>query len=344
MKKPVLSSLAPSLRPALALKALALTAGLALAGQAQAQTQVYQHWPLKASAQDSAAVRAGVTASTPTLKRLVVSDGSATANARPYSSIYGQAIAPVAVGTGWSSSLTPPGPGGTLKRTFYEQFTVTAAAGQTVRADSLILTAGFLGTASGTNLGVVYSLTNFTTADSTSGNITGGKGPAGVLPATANGSFATPIGLLQVPGGSVSSNTYRLALNGTTGITLNAGQALTIRVYFSCSSTGASARFALLKDVIVKSRQTVASSRSRNVLQLAAYPNPTQDQLQILHPATPKAGAVTVYSATGRQVAAFATQAGTTATSLPLAKLPAGIYLVEYQNGLDRMTSRIVKE
>lgn len=316
-----------------------LTAGL-LATQAQAQTQVYQHWPLKASATDSAAVRStGINASTPTLKRLVVSDGSATANARPYSALYGQAIAPAALGANWGTSAG--GPGGSLKRTFYEQFTVTAASGATVRADSLIITAGFLTTASSTNMGVVYSRSNFT-SDST--DVSGGKGPNGVFTGSITGGFTGPVALQQVATGSPNTNTYRMALNGATGVTLNAGQTLTIRVYVSCSSTGANSRFALFKDVIVKSRQTVTATRNRNTALLAAYPNPVQDQLRVQHTAATQPGSLTVYSATGRRVAEFSTQPGSSATTLPLGGLPTGIYLVQYQNGTERLTSRIVKQ
>lgn len=316
-----------------------LAAGL-LTTQAHAQTQVYQHWPLKASAADSAAVRStGINASTPTLKRLVVSDGSATANARPYSALYGQAIAPAAVGANWGTAAG--GPGGSLKRGYYEQFTVTAATGATVRADSLIITAGFLTTASSTNMGVVYSRSNFV-SDST--DVTGGKGPTGAFSGAVTGGFAGPVALAQVATGSPNTNTYRLALAGATGVTLNAGQTLTIRVYFSCSSTGANSRFALVKDVIVKSRQTVTGTRNRNTALLAAYPNPVQDQLQVQHPAAQQAGSLTVYSATGRRVAEFSTRPGSSATTLPLSGLPTGIYLVQYQNGAERLTSRIVKE
>ncbi|GAB2963293.1 hypothetical protein GCM10027048_35230 [Hymenobacter coalescens] len=342
MKKTLLTNLANLLPAHSAAQATALVFGLALAGQAQAQTQVYQHWPLKASAQDSAAVRsAGVTASTPTLRRLVVSDGSALAAARPYSALYGQAIAPQAPGAGWGTAAG--GPGGTLKRVYYEQFTVTAAAGQTVRADSVLVTAGFLTTDSNTNMAVVYSRSGFV-SDST--DVTGGKGPAGTLPATNTGGFLTPVSLLRIPGNTVNNNNYRFALNGANGVTLTAGQTLTVRLYFSCSSTGTNSRFALVKDVIVKSRQAVVTAGRplAAIKPLTAFPNPVQNELQLQHPATKAAGSVAVYSATGSRVAHFATQPNTSATVLPLSGLPQGIYLVEYSDGQQRLTSRIVKQ
>ena len=44
---------------------------------------------------------------------------------------------------------------------------------------------------------------------------------------------------------------YRLALNGATGVTLTAGQTLTVRLYFSCGS-GSAGRYGKLKDVFFK--------------------------------------------------------------------------------------------
>ncbi|QHJ07061.1 T9SS type A sorting domain-containing protein [Hymenobacter busanensis] len=329
MKKHVLSAVA-----------VALLSSLGLA--AQAQTQVFQQWPMTRNNQDSAAVRSGVTASAPTLRKFVVSDGSATATVPAYSNLVGQAIAPQAVGTGWSSNATPPGTGSSLKRTFYEQFTVTAAAGSTVRADSVILTAGFLGTASGTNMGVVYSRSSFT-ADST--DVTGGKGPNGVFSGVVTGGFAGPVALAQVSTGAPNTNTYRLALNGATGVTLNAGQTLTIRVYFSCSSSGAAARFALLKNVIVKSRQAVVSAtKPLDKVALGIYPNPTQNNVVVSHPVSKAAATIAVYAADGRKVASFVALPNAERTNLNIGSLTNGIYLVEYTNDRQRSVSKIVKE
>jgi len=345
MSKYLLAGSDNTLRRWLALAALATAASL---GQASAQTAtpVYQHWTLKASDRDSAAVRsAGIVATTPTFRRLVVSDGSAAATVRPYSALHGQALAPLAGGGGWSSNSTPPGPGSTLKRWLYQQFTVRAAAGSTVRADSLILNAGFLGTASGTNLGVAYSTSGFAT-DSVeiSG---GGKGPAGPLTGATNGSFTAPVALLQIPLTSPNNNTYRLALNGANGVTLNGGQTLTIRLYYSCSSSGATARFALVRDVIVKSRQAVVTS-TRGIAKassgLQVYPNPVQNRLTVAHPGAKTSGSITVFSATGQKAAYVTPQPGTTSTEVDLSRLTNGIYLVEYRNGNERVTGRVVKE
>ncbi len=47
------------------------------------------------------------------------------------------------------------------------------------------------------------------------------------------------------------TSSYRLALNGSAGITLISGQILTIRLYFSCGSSSAG-RYGKVKDVFIK--------------------------------------------------------------------------------------------
>jgi len=93
-------------------------------------------------------------------------------------------------------------------------------------------------------LAIVYSKSGFTTNDST--DVTGGVDQSN---ASVTGSFTTPIALANQTGGP--TNFYRLALNGSTGVTITSGQTLTIRLYFSCGSTG-TPRYAMLKNVIVK--------------------------------------------------------------------------------------------
>nr|GFC59290.1 hypothetical protein [Tanacetum cinerariifolium] len=90
-----------------------------------------QWWPMARNAQDSAAVRSPqLAASTATLRKFVVSSGSAAATIPPYSSRYGQAFAPNADG-GWTTAVG--GNGSNLNRTYYEQFTVTAGSTGAVR-------------------------------------------------------------------------------------------------------------------------------------------------------------------------------------------------------------------
>ncbi|GAA4371792.1 hypothetical protein GCM10023186_00650 [Hymenobacter koreensis] len=211
-----------------------------------AVSEVLQWWPMTVNNQDSVAVRSSaVTASTSVLRNLYVSNGTTVPAIRAYSAKFGQAFGTTANGDGsWGTAVG--GPGGNLSRKFYEQFTVTAAAGRSLRLDSLLLTSAFYNTASNTKLAVVYSLSGFV-ADSA--DVTGGRGPAGGLLSTANGGFTTPILLANQTGGP--TNTYRLALAGATGVTLAAGQTVTIRLYFSCgsSSTG---RYAMLRNVVAK--------------------------------------------------------------------------------------------
>ncbi|MCA8833392.1 pectinesterase family protein [Hymenobacter pini] len=299
---------------------------------------VLQQWPLTASAADDATVRsAALTASTPTLKRLYVSNGTTVATVPAYSATFGQALGVTSNGDG-SWGTASGGPGGNLSRKYYEQFTITAAAGQSVRLDSLLLSAGFYNTSSGTKLAVVYSRSNFT-ADSV--DVTGGTGPGGALAAAANGAFATPIVLANQVNGL--TNRYHLALNGATGLNLATGQTLTVRLYFSCGSSSAG-RYSLLQNVVVKGNRTTATSTlSARELALAVYPNPTTGQLWLQHPAT--AGAqVQVVALDGRVVARYEVRPVTTSTAIPLAGLAAGTYLVRYQSGTEQRTALVEKQ
>lgn len=209
---------------------------------------VIQQWDLTVNNQDNVAVRAvGLTATTPTLVRLNLSNGTQVPAVAAYSTLYGQAIAPSAAGDGmWTTASG--GSGGNLNRTLYEQFTITPYVNYSVRVDSILALMGYYGTTSNTKLAVAYSKSNFVT-DSFS--VTGGRDLSGTtLPGTANGAFITPI---VVAANSNSGNTslYALALNAGNGVVVNAGETLTIRIYFSCGSTSAG-RYAVVKNVQVK--------------------------------------------------------------------------------------------
>ena len=235
-----------------------LLGGVALAGSAQAQSStVLKEWSMRVSNQDSALIRsAAITASASTFRNLVVSDGTTVANYPPYSARNGQAFGATAAGQ-WGTSAG--GPGGTLSRVHYEQFTVTTAAGRTARIDSIVLNSCFYNTSSNTKLGVVYSLSNFV---SDSSDVSAGVGQLStttgsvVLPATANGGFNNPAALFNSTTGNPYR--YRFALNGATGVALAAGQTLTIRLYYSCGSSSAG-RYAVLRDVLVKGAATSAA-------------------------------------------------------------------------------------
>lgn len=293
-----------------------------------------QWWPMTRNNQDSTTVRAnGVAASVPTLRKMAVSSGSAAATLAPYSSRYGQAIAPLAEGS-WLSS--GGGNGSNLNHVYYEQFTVSPSGTSPVRVDSVLLKNYVTGSTSNTKLAVVWSRSNFV---SDSADVTGGKGPAGNLLSTANGGFTTPI---FTTGGNA---TYRLAFAGATGTMLQPGQRLTFRMYFSCGSTATAARFAVLKDIIVKGESlVVTSSRNAKTSLLQLYPNPTATQSLLVHPAAARDASVTVYSALGQVVATVPCVAGSQQTLLNLERLAAGHYLVRYSSGSQQASLSMHKD
>jgi hypothetical protein len=335
------------------LAGFALLAAMVVSEQASAQTPGFVQWTLDANNQDNPAVRsAGLIGNPATFKRLTLSDGQVPTGAgafAPYTAGIGQAFAPLSNGGGWSSTPTAPtpaGPGANPRRTFYEQFTATASA--PTRLDSLVLDASLVLSSAG-KIVVLYSFSNFTN-DSTS--ITGGKGPTGVLPSTANGSFGTGTSANISTAGAVLpqytttglSDTFRFALNGSTGVTLAAGQTLTVRLYFGAGSSGVG-RYVLLRNVTLKSQQVALASKSAVAKQsLNVYPNPAQDNLQVAHPAAAKGAVVSVYAANGQKVASCVARANTTSTDVHLSALTAGMYLVEYSDGQQRITSKIVKQ
>ena len=206
------------------------------------------YWPMSTNNIDAIASRSpGVDAGTNTLKRLTVSNGTTVTAVPPYSTLHGQAFGPTSNGDGtWTTAAG--GPGGNLNRKFYEQFTITALPGYTVRVDSITLFSSFYNTMSNTKLAVVYSKSGFTAADST--DVTGGVSGGVPLVSTANGAFATPVLLLSETTAGTTKN-YRFALAGSTGVTLSPGQTLTIRLYFSCGSSS-NGRYAKVKNVFIK--------------------------------------------------------------------------------------------
>lgn len=333
---------------------VALTAA-ALPEQAAAQVPGFVRWSMYRSAQDSVVLRsAGISAASATLRRFVLSNGQMPGSGTtvaPYTKNRGQAFAPAADGSGWPGSATPPGPGNDgPKRTFYEQFAVTASA--PIRFDSLVFTAAATSTAGG-RVGLQYSLSNFTTD---SANLSGGKGPAyapspgGTLPATADGSFpatgsTTPTGaaLPQLTSALGNTGTFRFGLSGAAGIVLNAGQTLTVRMFYAINNSSPG-RYILLKDVILVGRTVTATATARAKTALALFPNPAQGVVALTHAAAPRGATVAVYSATGRRVLSLAARPGATGTDLDLTALTTGIYLVEYSDGQQRFTGKIVKQ
>ena len=210
-------------------------------------------FPMTASnAEDAAAQATGVSTATPTVSRLANFNGTTVAAVPAYSTLHGQALRADATGL-WSAASG--GTGGNLSRTHYEQFTITAASGCSARVDSLTLAASFYNTSSTTRMAVVYSRSGFTTdLTDITGGILGATGAALTTSAASGiGTFASPIWLINETTGTTVN--YRLALNNASGVTLAAGQTLTIRIYLCCSS-GSAGRYGKLKDVFLKGLTT----------------------------------------------------------------------------------------
>ncbi|MGY3089029.1 pectin methylesterase-like acyl-CoA thioesterase [Hymenobacter sp. UYAg731] len=298
------------------------------------QSVTLEWWPMARNNQDSTAVRPGaIAASTPTLRKLVVSSGSATATIPPYSRTYGQALAPGSDG-GWTAAAN--GNGSVLNRTYYEQFTVAPSGTTAARVDSVVFNAYYTGSTSNTKIAVGWSRSGFTTD---SADVTGGKGPGGPLLSTANGAFASPIFTTG------ASATYRLAFAGATGVALQPGQRFTFRVYFACGSTTTSTRFATLKNVMAKGEASiVTATKTARTTGLQVFPNPTADALMVTHPAAAAGAEVAVYSLLGQRVAVVPCATGSRATSLPLHGLSSGQYLLRYTNGTEQFNTRIIKQ
>jgi hypothetical protein len=140
--------------------------------------------------------------------------------------------------------------------------------------------------------------------------------------------------------------TFRMAfVSGGTGLSLAAGRTLTVRLYFRVASD-TEGRYFVLRNVILKSTQAVVAlgTRAPQQTNLAVYPNPAQDNLTVPHSAASRDARVTVFSATGAKIAAYTPQFGTTETAVNLSSLAKGLYLVEYADGGQRSSARIVKE
>lgn len=206
-----------------------------IATKTHAQTSdiVLEEWPFTTNNQDSSAVRAtGIVGTVPTLTHLYLS----TTSTPQYSATNGETLSAGSTTPGdghWSTAQG--GPGGTLSRVMYQQFQIIPASGYSLRVDSILTSNAFISSSSGTTMMYVYSLSNFV---SDSANISGYT-------------FASSgdITLAQVNAAPLPQ--FNLALNGATGVTVPAGDTLTIRQYFTCSSSSAG-RYAETMDFIVK--------------------------------------------------------------------------------------------
>ena len=295
---------------------LADTARTPLRGTIQAQpvqpSGVLQHWPFTQNNQDSAAIRSvGVVASAPTFRKFAVADSLLD----PYSPTHGQVFAATPKGL-WTTA--EGGPGGNLNRTNYEQFTITAAAGYSIRFDSLIFNAAFYASASNIKLAVVYSRSGFT-ADST--EVIGYE-------------FATQKPLTQ--DNNNPSALYRLPLNGSAGVGLSEGQTISIRLYFTCGSTSPG-RFAQLKNVIAKGKatQNVATFVRDSFVPagFSVYPNPLVNKFYIKHPPSNSKTNISMYSMLGVKVGEWKAKPNSVLSAVDVGPLPPGQYFIHYQSG-----------
>ncbi len=347
------------------LPALFVLGSFALTETAAAQGTVLVKWPLTANNQATQPAT-GVTPGTPVFRRLTLSNnvlpvGTGNMAFAPYSAA-GQAFAVNADGGGWSSNATPPGPGSSPRRRFFEQFSITAT--QAIRVDSLLYNVGSFNT-SAAKTTAVYSTSGFTTDSSdiapggigpviSNANITR---PGGVLPPNENGTFGvSPATMMAgdqsvngallpqfstgVPPGSIADQ-YRFLLKAG-GVTLAAGRTLTVRLYFGAGSSSVG-RYMLLRNVTLKGSNVLAT-RTGVETTLQAYPNPAQNQVVVPHTALGQDARITVYNAVGAQVASAVAKAGSSQTTVSLQALAAGLYLVEYANGTERSSARVVKE
>ncbi len=309
----------------------AVTTNVAVTGTTQATplpiSNVIQVWSMAVSNADSTALRAaGLAASVPTFSNMTVSNGTTVAIIPPYSALYGQAFGTTANGDGsWGTAAG--GPGGNLNRSFYVEYKIAPTGDWKVRVDSMVLNASFYNTASNTKMAVLYSFSGFT---SDSAEITGGIGADGLsLSAAANGAFATPILLANETAGT--TNNYRLAFNGATGLTVLPTKTLTIRLYLSCgsSSTG---RYAKFKDVFFKgltATTTKVTETAPSVFSLS--PNPVSDVLTLKHAAFDSPAVFSVYDLAGKKVLSQKANGGLQ-TQINVQQLANGVYLIECLN------------
>jgi pectin methylesterase-like acyl-CoA thioesterase len=227
----------------------AASVNVALSGTIQADplgagAVLLEQWTLTTNNFDSTAVRAiGVVGTTPVLNNLVLSNGTTDVNLPAYSALHGQAYAATADGS-WTTGNG--GPGSTLSRRHYEQFTVVAASTHTLRVDSIILQTSFYQTSSTTKVAVLYSKTGFRT-DSAEIKVVSKNGTP--LTPGNNGTFTNAFDVSNLTAGN--TDVFAMLLNGSAGVTVKAGDTLSFRIYH-CTGSTSPIRYVKLKNVMVK--------------------------------------------------------------------------------------------
>lgn len=265
--------------------------------------------------------KAGVVPAAIVMQRMAVSDGVAAPTIPAYSPVLGMSYAPSANGL-WSTASGAMG--GTMNRNYYVEYKISAGANYRVRVDSMVFHLSYVSTTSSIKLGVVYSTSGFV---SDSIDVSGGIGPDGQpLAAATNGGFTTPI--IPVQENTATTANYRLALNDSTGVLLQAGQTLTVRTSHTCSSSSA-ARYVKIKDLyyVGESRNTI-KVQEIEPLDIKINPNPAQDVLVLDHAAAKGDAQISIYDLTGKKMLSQVTN-GVTQTRIDIHSLSNGFYLIE---------------
>ena len=317
-------------------------------------TVVLAQWALTTNAQPTTTA-VGVQATAATLAGgLLPSDGTADfASVPAYSVLRGLSFAPLLVGpTGTRTQWTS----GTLSRDLYVEFVVRAAPTHALRVDSIVFSSSFFNSANGV-VGVSYS--KAATFPATPDEVTGGVLPMGgdytltpiapvAQPAGATGAFATSATTMtkvarRNDGPIVNTNTYRLALNSSLGVSLAAGETLRMRIYYALGSSSLG-RPAMLLQTSAKGR-TLLATANRTALagtSLSVYPNPTANgtlTVELLGYRQPVT--LTLLNALGQQVLVREV-AASAAPKLELNGLAPGVYVLRAVTAGGTDTRRVV--
>ncbi len=87
----------------------------------------------------------------------------------------------------------------------------------------------------------------------------------------------------------------------------------------------------------------IVSVNNRSAIQLAAYPNPADDRVTVLHPKVAGNSSLRITDATGRMLMSSSIIAGSSLTNLNISSLVSGNYFIIYENGIDRLVIKLVR-
>ncbi len=100
--------------------------------------------------------------------------------------------------------------------------------------------------------------------------------------------------------------------------------------------------------MIDKDRQftysSVVSVNGKKVSVLNISPNPAHDLLKIQHTAAIAGSEIKILSTDGRSLRSLSVAPGKTSTVLNVNALAKGVYLLQYSNGADKVTSQFIKQ